>query len=223
MEPSGSKSWEDWTRPPMDRVCQHHLDGICQHQFQHCSDPQLVHKTLTPLLSLLPCSPWALLRSGTLLKAWRMSADGLTSSRSRTQTTMNTMITLSSSHGKTLGLQACKVSLLLQEFRKEGGWVWATGPTGVLEALAQAREGCQGRGAVATSALEEHGSGLMSPGSQKPSGPLLFPPGNLVPRANSEDERWWSGQSRAGTWDYVSDRISGWVSELLVAPIEKIK
>lgn len=106
-----------------------------------CSVPELVHKTLTPLLSFLPCSPWALLRSGTLLKAWRMSADGLTSSRSQTQTTMNTMIMPSSSHGKTLGLQACKVSLLLQGFRKEGGWVWATGPTEVLEALAQAREG----------------------------------------------------------------------------------
>lgn len=67
-----------------------------------------------------PCSPRALSRLGTPPRAWRMSAAGPTSSRSQTQAMTNTMITLSSSHGRTLGLRGCKVSLTPDGFGEAG-------------------------------------------------------------------------------------------------------
>ena len=139
MEPSGKQVLRrlgkghcvTWTRSPVAGAC--------------LPSPQQLHKTLSPLPSLHPFSPRAWLRLGTPLRAWRTSAAGPTSSRSQTQATTNTMIMPSSSHGRTSGPQACKVSLTPPGVRKEGGQARATGPARALGTLAQAREGYQGR------------------------------------------------------------------------------
>lgn len=82
-----------------------------------CSTPSW---TLTLQCISCPCSPQALSRLGTPPRAWRTSAAGPTSSRSQTQAMTNTMITPSSSHGKTLGLRGCKVSLTPEGFGEAG-------------------------------------------------------------------------------------------------------
>lgn len=87
---------------------------------------------LTLLCLSCPRSPQALSRLGTPPKAWRTSAAGPTSSRSQTQAMTNTMITPSSSHGRTSDLRGCKVSLAPRGLYRQ-----------VLATLAPARKGCQ--------------------------------------------------------------------------------
>lgn len=169
-----------WTRPSMDGVCQHHglpsPPASPQDTNPSSVSPSLQSMSLieigNPSQSLENVCRWAYLQQ-------KPDTDH--------DEYHDHAIFLTRQDFGPSGMQGELASTRVQKGRRLSMSHWPYRGPG---SLAQAREGRQGRGAVATSALEEHGSGLMSPGSQKPPGPLPFPPGNLMPRGNSGDQRW---------------------------------